>query len=354
MARLTWMAQQEALTNEALTVRVQTLPFADDGTLLWDIFFPRRDADSVKVRTLTTTDYRPVSDRREWNQRGRLVDDRTPPTEEWEMVPIESYFKIAEREIQHLDERTLGNEALFQEIVSVQIPDRVDHLARSNFRRIEKDAFDAWALNTITAMNPQTGTTEVLSLNFAAARYETVAVAWDGAANAWDEFLLWLQRAVDLVGPIEGVIIRLTDLNLIRAEAPHFFAPDSTLQMSRTQLTEQVQQELGTAFEFVIVENTLDLYDDAGVATTRTKLWPAQTIAVIPAGTAVGSTYFAPVSRAMDIARNAGGGTPIDIRGQTVYQEVAGGGRDLTVEVQVNALPLPNEELTAVIDISGP
>lgn len=124
MPKMHWVAAQDELSNEALTVRAQTLPINDQGRLLWDIFFPRNDVDSVKLATLTTTDFRPVSDRREWNQRGRLVDDRTPTAEQWEMVPIESYFMIGEREMQDLMERTLGNEALFQEIVATQIPDQ--------------------------------------------------------------------------------------------------------------------------------------------------------------------------------------------------------------------------------------
>jgi hypothetical protein len=37
------------------------------------MFFPRRDVDSIDLDDVTTIDYRPASDRREWNQRGRLI-----------------------------------------------------------------------------------------------------------------------------------------------------------------------------------------------------------------------------------------------------------------------------------------
>lgn len=353
MDRFAWMAQEEQLSNAALTVQAQTLAPNDAGQLVWDVFFPRTDANSVKIRTLTTVDFRPTADRREWNQRGRKITMQTPSGVDFEMVPIEGTFGIAEREMQELEERTLGNEDAFREIVRASIPDRVDELALANLRRIEVDAMRAWSLGEIVAMNPQTGQTRTLDLAFDASRYQTVATAWTGVSNAYTEFIAWLEDSIDLVGPLQGVVLRLADLQVIQADAPNPFSPTSTIEMTRQQLAQRVSDTIGMPFTFYVMEGTVDLYDDAGVAYTRTKLWPSQVLAAVPAGERVGSTHFAPVVRAMQLARQVPNAR-IDIRGQAVYAESVNGGRGLQVECQVNALPLPNENLLSVIDISGP
>lgn len=347
----TWMAQQERLSAGALTLRAQSVSPNDQGRLLWDAFFPRVNADSVKIRTISDIDFRPAADRREWNQRGRLVDLRAPEAEELEMVPIESYFQIAEREMQELLERTLGNEALFQQIVGNQVPDRVDKLAESNFRRIELDAFAAWALGQITVRNPQSGATYTFSMGFDAARYEVAATDWaDGTQNAWDNFIAWLERAQDLMGAMPaGVMLRLAELKTIQADAPDFYTPSGTNAITRQQLTDAVQQTIGGPFTFFVNENSIDVYGDGGTGVTRQKVWPAGVMAAVPQGGAVGNTHFAPVARAFDISR-AQPDAQIDIRGQTAYWETLNGGRGLNVECQVNALPLPNEQQVAVID----
>lgn len=349
MDRFAWLAQEDELSPAALTVQAQTISPNDQGRLLWDVFFPRENADSTEIQTLSDVDFRPVSDRREWNQRGRNIDHRTPGGEAVEMIPIESFFQLGEYEMQKLEERTLGNEQAFREIVRTSIPDRVDTLVEANYRRIEVDAFTAWALGQITAKNPQRGTTQTLSLGFDASRYQTAGTAWSAAANAYNEFISWLLDAIDAVGPVQGVMLRLATLNTIREDAPNPFSPDSTIQMTRAQLADRVGDEIGSEFTFYVNENTVDIYNDAGVAVTRTKVWPADVVAAVPAGERVGSTHFAPVVRAAQLARavpNAG----IDVRGQTVVYESLNGGRGLNVEAQVNALPLPIESNVFVID----
>jgi hypothetical protein len=70
---------------------------------------------------------------------------------------------------------------------------------------------------------------------------------------------------------------------------------------------------------------------------------------VIPAGGVIGETLFAPVARAYDIAAQVPN-AKIDIRGQTVFYEASNGGRELTVECQVNAFSNPIERFVYVIN----
>lgn len=342
-----WIEQERDLSPAALTVRAQAISPNDTGRLLWDAFFPRRDVNSVRLRSITTLDFRPAADRREWGQRGRLIPLRTPNVDELEMVPIESYFTLGERELQELEERTLGNQALFRQLIGADIPARIDSLASANYRRIEADVFSAWALNQIVAKNPQTGDTSTFDFGYAAERYQTAATAWDDVGeNAFDNFLAWLEDAFELTGGGQGVMLRQATLNAIKADAP---TPVGALPMTTAQLASRIQDEFGTAFSFYVNEGTVDVFDDGGTEVTRTKLWPAGRIAVVPQGEQVGYTAFAPVARAFEIARGAPQ-AGIDVRGQTAYHEIANAGRQLTTECQVNALPIPEERLVAVID----
>ena len=76
----------EELSPASLTVVAQTISANNTGRLRWPLFFPRQNVDSVDLREVTTIDYRPVSDRREWNSRGRLIPDITPPVRELAMI----------------------------------------------------------------------------------------------------------------------------------------------------------------------------------------------------------------------------------------------------------------------------
>lgn len=347
MAYFSWMGQMAALSPAALTIRAQTISPNDEGNLLWDAFFPRRNVDSIRAQTVGTIDFRPVGDRREWNQRGRVIPTRTPSTREIEMIPIETTFSIDEYEIQKLEERTLGNEALFRQIVGVDIPTRTDALVAANYRRVEVDTFTAWALGQITAKDPQTGNTGVLSFGFDAARYTTAPTAWNnGAVNAYDLFIAWLESAVDYVGPLAGAMMRLATFKAIQVDAPR---DNAALMLTRAQVLSRVQDDIGGPFQFYINENTQDIFADGGLDVVRTKVWPTAKVAAVPQGEGVGNVDFAPVARAMEIARGAPD-AGIDIRGQTVYTDISGAGRHLTVEAQVNAMPNPNENRVFVID----
>lgn len=331
----------EELSPASLTVVAQTISAQNTGRLRWPIFFPRQNVDSIDLREVTTTDYRPVSDRREWNSRGRLIPDITPPIRELSLIPVESYYKWDEREIQKLSEGSLGNSEIINQILGRSIPGKVAQLVEANNRRIEVDAFTAWATGTNVAKNPQTGTTHTVSFGFPADRLTTAGTAWDDAGqNAYDLLITFLEDAADKIGPVVGVVLRTALHRAIHADAPN--GPLGTI-IPRGRLAEQVSDDLGIPFNFFIFDDTVDIFNDGGTATTSTNVWPAGYIAAVPSGGVVGKTVFAPVVRAMEIAR-ASGAPGIDQRGQTVYYEESVMGRDLTVEVQVNPFTIPNEQ----------
>ncbi len=343
----TWMAQVEDLAPAALTVRAQALSPNDNGRLLWDVFFPRADVDSINLQDITTLDDRPAADRREWGARGRLIPILTPAQRKMRIVPIEAYDKINELEMQHLMEGAFGNNAIVQDVIGVRIPDRTDRLAMADYRRLELDAMQAWATGTIIQRNPQNAAqTFTASFGFPSSRIQTAGTAWNAAANAYNELTAWYEDAIEASGPGEGVMLRLATLREILADAPDL---PNGVSMTRTQLADRVSQDIGAPFQFFVNENSLDVFDDGGTAVTRTKVWPAEQVAFIPAGREVGRSAFAPVVRAMELSNQVPEAS-IDVRGVTIYHDSGNGGRELEIDAQLNAMPLPDESKVFVID----
>lgn len=348
MSSFAWTETIEELSPAALTVRAQAISPNDDGRLKWDMFFPRQNVDSVDLDDVTTLDFRPASDRREWNQRGRLIPTKTPDTRKVSIVPIEGNFLWGEYELQKLNERALGNAALIAEIMQSSVPSKVDAIAMANYRRLEVDAFNAWANGEVVQKNPQTGETYTASFGFDAARYQTAGTAWnDAGLNAYDELLDFLDDAINAVGAIRGIVCRRNFVKEVLADAPDLAGG---AQMTMVQLEQRIQDDLGSDFQFYPMEDTVEVFDDGGSAVTATKVWTAQMVAAVPAITMVGYSAFAPVIRAMDIARSAPM-AGIEINGQTVYYEEHNNGRELSVEVQANAMPVPDEQKMFVIDV---
>jgi len=349
MSSFSWTQTVEELSPAALTVMAQAISPNDNGQLKWDVFFMRQPVDSVDLKDVTTLDYRPASDRREWNQRGRLIPTKTPTIRDVSIVPIEGNFLWGEKELQKLNERALGNAAVIAEIMMSSVPAKVKAIAMANYRRLEVDAFTAWALGTITQRNPQNAAeTYQASFGFDAGRYQTAGTAWnDAGLNAYDELLDFLDDAINAVGGIKGLVCRRNFVKEVLADAPDLAGG---AQMTLTQLESRIQDDLGSEFKFYPMEDTVEVFDDGGTATTATKVWTAEKIAVVPAGTVVGKAAFAPVVRAMDIARQLPQ-AKIDTNGQTAFYEEHNAGRELSVEVQVNALPVPDEQKMFVMDV---
>lgn len=349
MSAFTWTNEVEELSPAALTVRAQTISPNDDGKLKWDMFFPRKPVDSVDLDDVTTLDYRPASDRREWNQRGRLIPIKTPTKRKVSIVPIEGNYHWGEYELQKLNERTMGNGALLAQIMQSTVPGRIDAISAANWRRLELDAFEAWALGTVTQRNPQNAAeTYTASFGFDAARYQTAGTAWnDAGLNSYNLLMSWIDDAINAVGSIQGIVCRRNFVLEVLADAPDLAGGAA---MTWTQLESRIQQDKGTAFQFYPMEDTVEVFTDGGTATATTKVWAAEKIAAVPAGAKVGYAAFAPVIRAMDIARQLPQ-AKIDTNGQTVFYEEHNNGRELSVEVQVNAMPVPDEQKMYVMDV---
>lgn len=343
---LNWMEEVEGLSSAALTVQAQAISINDQDELLSPPFFPGTHANSVKLQMLFETDRRYVADRREWNARGRYIPLDTPPIESLTMVPVESYDKIAEEEQQALREGALGNEAIFRQAIGASVPARVDKLVLANFRRIDMDAFQAWATGQITAKNPANGQTHTVDLGFDADRMQEASAAWTDS-TAYDELIAWLEDGESVMGPIGGVMLRRNVYKLIRDSAPN---PNATnVRLTRAQLETQIADDLGHAFRFYVNETTFDVFDDGGTAVTRTNLWQPAVVAAVPASGVVGATHRAPVVRAMELASQVPG-AGIDVRGMTVYYDYENGGRTAVIECQANHLALPAERNVWTID----
>jgi hypothetical protein len=347
MSTFSWIDQAEELSPAALTVLAQTVSPNDNGRLLWDQFFPRKDVPSVDLRNLVSLDYRPAADRREWDQRGRRIPLKTPDSRNLEMVPIESNFRIDEREMQRLVERFAGTETLIRDQIKADVPARTEGLAAANYRRLELDAFQAWTSGKITVRDPETGETYDADFQLDTARMQTATTAWnDAGVNAYNLFIAWLRDAVDKVGPLAGVALRYPPLLAILADAPTLAGGAA---MSLANLSDRVSQDTASPFQFFLVEDTVDVFSDGGIATTRTKKWPVSKIAAIPSDRRIGNAAFAPVARAVSLSRQVPE-AQIDVNGVAVFPEADNGGRSLVVEAQSNVLPVPDESRVDVID----
>jgi hypothetical protein len=347
MPPLNWLEEEEELTSAGLTVLAQTVDPTDNGELLWDTFMPRDDVESVELKTITPSTFRPTADRREWNQRPRKSVLRLPKTAELEMTPIEASFSIREREMQKLRERVGANAEALREMIGARVPERTIAITQEVYRRIEVDAWTAWSLGQVTVKNPQDGSTITVTYGFSGARYFNAPTAWNnGGVNAYDLLLAFLADARVKVGNFEGVMLRQATFNEIQKDAPNSFG-EVVPRLTLRDLERRIQDELGTAFRFVINEKTLDLYTDGGATLSSVKLWPTGRVAVIPSGGRVGRTAFAPVGRAYDFANAE---NAIDVNGVNVFREVEGNGRGLTVEAQANAFPVPDENRLYVVN----
>ena len=162
--------------------------------------------------------------------------------------------------------------------------------------------------------------------------------------NAYDEFLAWYEDGLEEVGAGAGAAMRLATLRAIQADAPDLMGGVS---MTRADLERRVWDDLGQP-QFMVIEDTVDLYTDGGTATASTKVFTTGKVAFVPADGRIGRTAAAPVVRAMGLARQIPG-AGIDSRGVTAYYEEERGGKGLTIEAQANWLSIPDQQRVWVI-----
>lgn len=343
-----WMHSVEEVSPAYLTVLAQTVSPNDNDTLLWDQFMPRQDVNSHELKNITPADFRPAADRRSWGARGRRIPLVTPKKRDLEIEPIESNFRIDEKEMNKLIERYDGNQQLIQNSIKATIPQRVLELAQANYRRVELDTMQSWYAGIVTVRNPETNDTYDAQFNFAEERMAMAGTAWNAnGVRAYKEFIAWMNDAQDMVGPLAGAALRLRVRQAILDDAPLLAGGVS---MSLANLEDRIQQDLGSPFRFYLMEQTVDVFTDGGVATTRVKKWAdASKIAAVPADKQVGTVAFAPVARAV-MLNAAVPQAKIDVRGCSVFPEAQNNGRELDTECQLDAFPVPNENRIAVMD----
>lgn len=339
----------EALSSWELTVREQARTAENDPTMTHPLHFPDNEVDSVKLADITIVDVRYIGDRREWNADGRLIPAKKPAFREFEMVPLEQYFVIGEREMQELGERFNGNKELIIEAAKASIPRRIESLTNANIWATEYESLRAWAENKIVVMNPQTGKVYEASMQVDTDRYITDATTWTDS-NAYDRFLKYAEEALEYIGAVGGARVRRTTASLIQKSAPRLTT--SAVRMTMTEINQRLSDELGTEFEIIVDERAAEKFDGAGQATTMTKLWPQDVIGFFPPGYQVGDLNKAPQFRAGDLPQVVANFEGFDQRGQRIYFEPQNSGKALKVQAQANWLPIPREQRTFVVNIT--
>lgn len=345
-----WIEFIDDLTAADLTVRAQAVDPTDRGMLKWRTFFPRVDVPSTELEDVMTLDDRFVSDRREWDAQGRQIPIRVPDLRKLDFTPIQAYQSIGEKEMQKLARALNATQNTVAQIIGFSLPDRTESMARANLRRLEIDCVTAWTSGKVVQMNPETGATYDISFNFDAGRITTVGTAWDdGSVNAYDEFVAAMKDAQSAVGGVAGAVMQRAVLDAILADSPVNAITGRRLKLA--ELNQDIQDELGSAFNIGIWEDSLDVFADGGTnSAVRTKVFPAATMAVVPAGTSIGASAWAPVIRADDIAPNSDAPEGVDANGQRVYYVTKNEGMQLKPTVQLNAFPVPDEERVFVLN----
>lgn len=341
-----WLDQIESLSMTNLTIREQTRLAENPLDLRYRAIFPRQSVGSVRLSSITTVDFRPIGGRREWNAQGREVPEKLGPAREFEMVPINPTHHIDERQMQLLNES--GYEELKRRGIIGAVEAWPARLADAAERQLEVDAFNAWYSGAISVMDPKTGATISVSLGFdQATTYPTAGTAWDDPGeDAYLNLLLAIQAAQDKMGSVGAIRTRRAVVSAIVADAPD--GPNG-LRPTITSLQDRIREEGFPEIALVIDERSYDLWTDGGSATTRTKYVPAGKIAFQPASGAVGATYVAPVARAYDFLQGSNRSLS---NGVVIFRSAKNDGKTLLIEAQENALPMPDEDKTYVVDTS--
>lgn len=326
-----------------LTVREQARLQDNLPDLRWDVFFPRTNADSIRIAELRTLDLRPVADRRPWNGRGRYIPIETPNLALIEMLPIEAYSNYDEYTMQRLLQQNGQDIELMLRAAAVRIPERSDVLADAAYRRVEVDAFEGWRTGTILARDPESEQAITLSLGFDAARYVT-PTAWT-TTTAYEEFLAHAFEATNFFGSVRGAILRRSTLNAIQESAP---VGTSGYRPTIADLQQRITDELGTEFAFRVEERTQQVFTTSGNTRVQTKVWNGTEVGFIPGNIQIGQTHFAPVVRAQMMALELPQ-SYVDVRGVTLFYVESNDSKSLTLEAQLNALPLPVEDNVYVV-----
>lgn len=348
--QVTKIVQNKANSAAAMTVRAQAVAAQNPDDLRFDIFFRRTPADSMRISEATERDLRFVAERRPYNTRGIEMPEVFGPMREFLFLPIQVRKTIDEEEIQMLGVPT-DNERMVLELLGTSVPRRVDKMTLADYRRMEVDSFTAWATGQAIAKNYVSKAVALIDLGFDSARYETAATAWDDAGvNAFTEFVAWYRSAIAMTGGGEGVYLSGAVLEAIRADAPDNQL--TGLPLGNAELQDIISGQVGSAFRFVTDDRKFDIPDAAATSdtgTVNTRVWPVESVAVIPQGISVGDARFAPVTRASDVVSQIPSAKATS-RDVTIVYVPNADGTQFEIQAQLNAYPWPNEQRVAVMD----
>lgn len=337
-----WLEKAKGLSSAALTVRAQMLPADNDGTLLYPLFFPRVDVDSMDLNEILELDDRPTASRREWDAPEKRLVLELPETKELSMVPLGADDLIGEKELDKIDQNTNGNEQVYQEIIGAKIPARGDRLTKACYNQLEIDCFDVMATGKLTQHDPQSERTYVVDYQIDPERIQTAGTPWTSAANAYNEFIAWLKDAKQAVGGLEGVMATMDVFDDIIADAP---TGNDGVRLTGTSLIQRIKDDAMIP-RFAWFEHNgaldVDVYENKRRVKRRKNVFPERRLVAVPLGGKVGKTAHAPVRRARRIS-NIMPEAKIDIRGVTVFHFGENDDKALKIVSQLNAFPVPND-----------
>ena len=224
-----FLGRVNALSPANLTIREQVRLAENPNDLRWRAIFPRVEARSIRIRELSRVDARFIGGRREWNADGREIPDVLGALIDAKIVPINPTKHLDEERLQVLREGARGNSDLFNSDVVMTVDQWATALADAADRQIERDAFQAWFNNTITVMDPKTGTTTSVAVGIDTARYVTGS-ALSAATSAYVDFMGYLRDARSTLGSVGAVRMRQSLLNEILADAPAFSGDTMSLR----------------------------------------------------------------------------------------------------------------------------
>jgi major capsid protein E len=333
-----------ALSPASLTVREQARLAQNPNELRWRDIFPVQDADTSVLKQIETVDFRPVADFREWNADGRTIPEVLGPQVELEMVPISANHPIDEKRLQKLSERAPDLAELVNRGVIADVDAWAGRLADAVDRHIERAAFECWALNQITAMDPKTGSTVTVSRGVAGARYVTEGTAWATVANAYDRLLFHLGEAQRLMGSVGPVRMRRATYATVVADAP---TGPGAVRPTVANVADRLSEEGFGEITIIIDERTIDVWTDGGSAYTSTALIPTGRVLFSPASGVVGRTYNVPLVRA---ASQVGNDKRVNLRDVVIWYTTQNEGKTLKIIGERLALPVTTEQSTYVVN----
>lgn len=328
-----------------MTVRAQVYsPYNDPEVNHWTRFGQERPVKTTRLSEIGEVDFRPVATRRPWDGHGIEIPVRTGPIKSGDMVPIESWWGIGEKDIQRAMEGAGGNAEIAMRVMMADIPGRNRRLVKANWGKIDVDFFKAWFYGYVDVDDPDNGSYQ-MSYGISGSRITAAASSLAAASNAFDMAIDMVRNAETLGLMPRGILASSDRINEIIKDMPTtgIYTPR---RPTMADAEAWFQDEFGTDFNFIKGDWTLDVPNVSTGAFTSTRLFPVDRLAIIPTGP-VGEVIKAPVYRAQDLAASLPDAR-IEQDGVVLTPEAVNNGKGLKTTAQLNAMAWPNENKVLV------